>query len=149
MLSENEIKEILIRQKETILNKAYGLERTILKTIGSKIRLPHIVVLTGLRRSGKSTLLRQIIRKEYDDKKFFYINFEDERLMDFPAKEFNRLHEALIGLFGNQKTFFLDEIQNISGFEIFIRRLYEEGFKFFTLHFSCGVSNSVIILSVV
>ncbi|HIH55485.1 TPA: ATP-binding protein [Candidatus Woesearchaeota archaeon] len=131
MLSENEIKEILIRQKETILNKAYGLERTILKTIGSKIRLPHIVVLTGLRRSGKSTLLRQIIRKEYDDKKFFYINFEDERLMDFPAKEFNRLHEALIGLFGNQKTFFLDEIQNISGFEIFIRRLYEEGFKFF------------------
>ncbi|HIH31800.1 TPA: ATP-binding protein [Candidatus Woesearchaeota archaeon] len=131
MLSENEIKEILIRQRETILNKAYGLERTILKTIGSKIRLPHIVVLTGLRRSGKSTLLRQIIRKEYDDKKFFYINFEDERLMDFPAKEFNRLHEALIGLFGNQKTFFLDEIQNISGFEIFIRRLYEEGFKFF------------------
>ena len=131
MLSEEQIKEILIRQRETILNKGYGVERTVLKEVESKIKLPHVVVLTGLRRSGKSTLLRQIIRKHYYDEDFYYINFEDERLFNFPANEFNKLYEALMILFGKKITFFLDEIQNIKNFETFIRRFYEEGFKFF------------------
>ena len=131
MLSEAEIKEILIRQKETILSKKYGVERAILRELKSKIKLPHVVVLTGLRRSGKSTLLRQLIKKYYKDEDFYYINFEDERLFNFPANEFNRLYEALISLYGKKKTFFLDEIQNVTNFETFVRRLYEEGFKFF------------------
>ena len=131
MLSEAEIKEILVRQRETILNKRYGIERTVLKEVESKIKLPHVVVLTGLRRSGKSTLLRQLIKKHYKDEDFYYINFEDERLFNFPANEFNRLYEALISLYGGKKTFFLDEIQNVTNFETFVRRLYEEGFKFF------------------
>ena len=131
MLSEAEIKEILIRQKETILSKKYGIERAVLRELKSEIRLPHVVVLTGLRRSGKSTLLRQLIKKYYKDEDFYYINFEDERLFNFPANEFNRLYEALISLYGKKKTFFLDEIQNVTNFETFVRRLYEEGFKFF------------------
>ncbi len=131
MLSEAEIKEILARQKETILNKKYGIERAVLREVESKIKLPHVIVLTGLRRSGKSTLLRQLIKKHYKDEDFYYINFEDERLFNFPANEFNRLYEALINLYGKKKTFFLDEIQNVTNFETFVRRLYEEGFKFF------------------
>jgi len=131
MLPEAEIKEIIVRQREIILNKKYGVERAVLKEVEPKIKLPHIVVLTGLRRSGKSTLLRQIIKKHYNDEDFYYLNFEDERLFNFPANEFNRLHEGLIELYGKKKTFFLDEIQNITNFEVFVRRLYEEGFKFF------------------
>jgi predicted AAA+ superfamily ATPase len=131
MLSEDEIKEILVRQKETILKKKYGIERAVLKEVESKAKLPHVVVLTGLRRSGKSTLLRQLIKKHYHDEDFYYINFEDERLFNFPAENFNRLYEALVSLYGNKKTFFLDEIQNVTNFETFIRRFYEEGFKFF------------------
>jgi len=131
MLSENEIKEILLSQREIILKKNYGIERAILKEVESKVKLPHVVVLTGLRRSGKSTLLRQLIKKHYRDEDFFYINFEDERLFNFPASEFNKLYEALISLYGKKKTFFLDEIQNVSHFETFVRRLYEEGCKFF------------------
>jgi len=131
MLSEEQIKEILIKQRETILNKKFGVERTLLKEIESKIKLPHVIVLTGLRRSGKSTLLRQLIKKNYKDEDFYYINFEDERLFNFPASEFNRLYESLISLYGKKKTFFLDEIQNVTNFETFVRRLYEEGFKFF------------------
>jgi len=131
MLSDTEIKEILVQQREIILNKTFGVERELLTKIESKIKLPHIIVLTGLRRSGKSTLLRQVIKKYYADKDFYYINFEDERLFNFPAREFNRIYEALISLYGIQKTFFIDEIQNILGFETFVRRLYEEGFKFF------------------
>ena len=96
MLPEAEIKEIIVRQREIILNKKYGVERAVLKEVEPKIKLPHIVVLTGLRRSGKSTLLRQIIKKHYNDEDFYYLNFEDERLFNFPANEFNRLHEGLI-----------------------------------------------------
>ena len=131
MLSETEIKEIIARQRETILNKKYGIERGVLGEVESKIKLPHVVVLTGLRRSGKSTLLRQLIKKRYNDDDFYYLNFEDERLFNFPANEFNRLYEALVSLYGKKKTFFLDEIQNVLNFETFVRRLYEEGFKFF------------------
>ena len=131
MLSEDEIKEILVRQRETILKKKYGIEREALKEVEHKIKLPHIVVLTGLRRSGKSTLLRQLIKKHYHDENFYYINFEDERLFNFPAGDFNKLYEALISLYGKKKTFFLDEIQNVTNFETFVRRFYEEGFKFF------------------
>ena len=131
MLSKEQIKEILVEQKQWILNKDYGIERTVLKEIEPKIKLPQVVVITGLRRSGKSTLLRQLIKKYYKDEDFFYINFEDERLFNFPAKDFNQLYEALIDLFGKKKTLFIDEIQNVSGFETFVRRFYEEGFKFF------------------
>jgi len=130
MLSEDEIKEILIRQRDNILKKDYGIERDLLKKIEKKLPLPHVIVLTGLRRSGKSTLLRQIIKKYYNDEHFYYINFEDERLFDFKADEFNRLYEASVELFGKNKIFFIDEVQNIAYFEIFIRRFYEEGFKF-------------------
>ncbi len=131
MLSETQIKEILVKQREAILNKNYGIKREVLKDVESKIKLPHVVVLTGLRRSGKSTLLRQLIKEQYKDEDFYYINFEDERFLDFPASEFNRLYEALASLYGKKKTFFLDEIQNIANFEVFVRRFYEEGFKFF------------------
>ncbi len=131
MLSEEQIKEILVKQRETILNKKYGIERTILKEVEAKAKMPHVVVLTGLRRSGKSTLLRQLIKKHYKDEDFYYINFEDERLFNFPANEFNKLYESLVGLCGKKKTFFLDEIQNVTNFETFVRRFYEEGFKFF------------------
>jgi len=75
--------------------------------------------------------LRQLIKKRYNDDDFYYLNFEDERLFNFPANEFNRLYEALVSLYGKKKTFFLDEIQNVPNFETFVRRLYEEGLKFF------------------
>lgn len=130
MLSEDEIKEILIRQRDIILKKDYGVERDLIREIEKKLSLPHVIVLTGLRRSGKSTLLRQIIKKYYNDENFYYINFEDERLLGFKANDFNRLYEALVSLFGKSKTFFLDEVQNVAHFETFIRRFYEEGFKF-------------------
>lgn len=130
MLSDDEIKEILIRQREIILKKDYGVERVLLKEVEKRLLLPHAIVLTGLRRSGKSTLLRQIMKKYYNDQDFYYINFEDERLLGFKASEFNRLYEALVSLFGKSKNFFLDEVQNVAHFETFIRRFYEEGFKF-------------------
>src|SRR3989344_6929304 len=131
MISKDQLKQTLIEQRDAILRKTIGIERTILRHIEKKARLPHIVVLTGLRRSGKSTLLRQLIKTEYKDKEFYYINFEDERLFDFHAENFNMIYEALVELFGEKKTFFIDEIQNVHNFENFVRRFYDSGFKFF------------------
>src|SRR3989338_10029192 len=131
MISTDKLKQTLIEQRETILQKTMGIERTILKFLEKKVKLPHVVVLTGLRRSGKSTLLRQLMKKQYDDKDFYYVNFEDERLFNFKAEDFNIIYEALVELFGEKKTFFIDEIQNVHNFENFVRRFYDSGFKFF------------------
>lgn len=131
MISKDQLKYVLAEQREAILQKPFGIERTVLKELEKKVKLPHVVVLTGLRRSGKSTILRQLIKQHYDDKHFYYINFEDERLFNFPAEHFNLIYEALFELFGEQKIFFIDEIQNISHFENFVRRFYDLGFKFF------------------
>jgi len=131
MVSDEQLREILTEQREAFLRKPLGVERGVVLEVEGRLKLPQVLVLTGLRRSGKSTLLRQIVKKHYSDKEFYYINFEDERLFNFPASEFNRIYEALLGLFGKKKTFFIDEIQNIVNFETFVRRFYEDGFKFF------------------
>ena len=131
MIEKEQIKQILVDQRAVILNKDFGIERTILTEIKKNIKLPHVIVLTGLRRVGKSTLLRQIIKEYYADTNFYYINFEDERLFNFKADNFNILYETLVELFGENKTFFIDEIQNINHFENFVRRFCDAGFKFF------------------
>ncbi len=141
MLTKEQLKQILVSQRETILKKDYGVERTILHDITEKKNLPHVIVITGIRRSGKSTLLKQIIKKHYQDKDFYYINFEDERLFNFNASNFNDIYESLVDLYGECKTFFIDEIQNVPNFETFIRRFYEQGFKFYITGSSAHLLN--------
>ncbi|MCQ4945580.1 hypothetical protein NXV78_10065 [Bacteroides cellulosilyticus] len=47
----------------------------------------------------------------------FYLNFDDERLVNFTVNDFQTLYEAFIELFGEQKTFYFNEIQSIIGRE--------------------------------
>ena len=87
-----------------------------------------IIVITGIRRCGKSTLLRQLSAR-YDD--FLYINFDDDRLMDFTVADFPSLMLVFEKTLPGIKTLFIDEIQNVSGWERFIRRIHDEGYKVF------------------
>lgn len=130
-MDKNVLKEIILEQKELLDERDRGIEREYLKEIEKYSKLPHIVVISGLRRAGKSTLLLQIINSFYKDKPVYYFNFEDERLVDFTAKDFNLLYECLLELFGKSRIFFFDEIQNIKGWEIFARRLNDKGFKLY------------------
>ena len=88
-----------------------------------------IIVISGVRRCGKSTLMQQIRmdHAEHD----FYFNFDDERLVNFTLDHFQMLQEVLIELYGEQKTWYFDEIQNITGWERFVRRLHDYGNKIY------------------
>ncbi|GMQ26396.1 ATP-binding protein [Algoriphagus sp. oki45] len=86
----------------------------------------HIEVITGVRRSGKSTLMRQIIEETTTD--FAFLNFEDPRIFDFEIGDFPKLDE----LFGEEVSiYFFDEIQNVKGWEVFVRQLHDRGRKVF------------------
>lgn len=130
MIDKDQLKLLLIEQKENMQKQDTGIPREALDTFKKKVKLPQVIVITGLRRSGKSTFLRQIMEKYYDND-YYYFNFEDERLYNFEAKNFNIIYETLLELFGEYKTFFIDEIQNIRNFETFVRRFYDQGFKFY------------------
>lgn len=91
----------------------------------------EIIVLTGVRRSGKSVLLQQIRQTQSD--KDYYLNFEDERLITFTVEHFQMLQEVFIELFGVQTTYYFDEIQNIPDWERFIRRLYNANNKIYII----------------
>jgi hypothetical protein len=74
-------------------------------------------------------LLNQI-RSSHQEKDY-YLNFDDERLVNFLVGDFQVLHETFLELFGRQSTFWFDEIQNVQGWERFVRRLHEQGNKVF------------------
>lgn len=86
-----------------------------------------VVVISGVRRCGKSTLLQAIRAK--NNEKNYYLNFDDDRLIQFKVEDFQLLLELFGERYGKQTTFYFDEIQNISGWERFVRRLHDYGNK--------------------
>lgn len=84
-------------------------------------------VVIGLRRAGKSTLLYKIVQDLISNgtewSQIIYINFEDERLSEFSINDFNDILSVQAEMSNKQGWFFLDEIQNIFGWEKFARRL--------------------------
>jgi hypothetical protein len=93
------------------------------------LTIKDVVVISGVRRCGKSTLLHQI--RHDNAEQDFYFNFDDERLVNFTVEHFQLLQQVLIELFGEQNTFYFDEIQNVTGWERFVRRLHDYGCKVF------------------
>src|SRR3990167_722026 len=116
-IDPNLLKVIITDQlEEQIIPEGY-INRTQEDKLRQLAKLKEIVVLTGVRRCGKSVLLHRI-RKQMDESDF-YFNFEDERLVTFTASDFQILQQVLIEMFGTQKNFYFDEIQNILGWEMF------------------------------
>jgi len=131
MINEELIKQVLTEQRELLKATSGFVEREALKEISEIISIKHIAVVTGHRRSGKSVLLSQIIRKFYGKENVFYINFDDERLLGLEVRDLNKLMQIQMMLFGEKKIIFLDEIQNIDKWERFVSRLYNEGYKIY------------------
>ena len=84
-------------------------------------------VLVGLRRAGKSTMLYKIVldlvASGVEWSQIIYINFEDERLSEFTVADFNDILSVQSEMSDKKGYFFLDEVQNIDGWEKFARRM--------------------------
>lgn len=87
-------------------------------------------VLVGLRRAGKSYLLfqrmQELLNNGVDQKQIIYINFEDERLINFQLNDFNDILVAANQITDQKHYYFFDEIQNIDGWERFARRMADQ-----------------------
>lgn len=82
---------------------------------------PQAQVVIGVRRSGKSTLCFQALSNAKVH--FAYADFDDERLVGLQASQLNDVLETLYKIYGDFKYIFLDEIQNVDGWPLFVNRL--------------------------
>ncbi len=90
-------------------------------------------VFVGIRRAGKSFLLyqrmQQLLREGVTWAEMLYVNFEDERLVGMGLADLNLLLEVHLEMYGKKPILFLDEIQNIEGWEKFARRLADTKYR--------------------
>lgn len=127
-MDKNIIKNIIIEKQESI--PGYQITRRNIP-FGRKTNY----VLVGLRRAGKSYLLYQDIQTLIDQKEataedILYINFEDERLSNIKAEELAIILDSYSELYpGKKPLIYLDEIQNIEGWEKFARRLADSKYR--------------------
>jgi len=128
--SKDQIRALLLEQADSFWKSDIGTPREALQKITQAASSPHAVIISGLRQVGKSTLLAQFAH-QIDQDTFYYLNFEDDRFLGFTALDYNDLYEALVETFGQRQIFIIDEIQNIPGWEHFVRRFMDQGFKFY------------------
>ena len=128
--SKDQVKAMLLEQRQAFWQREPGIEREQLAEIERAAHLPHAVIISGLRRVGKSTLLAQFAHR-LGEERFYYVNFEDDRFLGFQAEDANDLYQALLELFGERRVFIIDEVQNVTGWEHFVRRFMEMGIKFY------------------
>ncbi|MDE0559917.1 ATP-binding protein [Algoriphagus sp. NF] len=124
MLLKEEIELAVNRQKKLFDQHLSLTPREAKNKINKGSR--QVEVITGIRRSGKSSLMRQLI-EEYTPN-YSYLNFEDPRLFDFTVDDFSKLDEILES---SGSPYFFDEIQNVKGWEVYVRQLHDHGQKVF------------------
>ena len=116
---------ILSDQREELTNRQWKniVRREEEKEINLNSPLAQVVI--GVRRSGKSTLCSKVMLES--GLPFGYINFDDDRLGKLTVDAFDTLLRALYQLNGDFNHLFLDEVQNIEGWELFVNRMLRQG----------------------
>ncbi len=127
-MNRDTLKQIMIDQKETYLNNTSITRQYLLEE-----NVNYCFV--GIRRTGKSYLMYQQI-KQLESKgvplsQIVYVNFEDERLLEIKDTDLNTILEIGLEMSGsaNKPYLFLDEIQNINGWEKFVRRIADMKYR--------------------
>lgn len=121
MVFKTDIEQAYQLQQANLLQKGGLINRTYMQEMDSSLK--HVEVISGVRRCGKSTFLKQIMIQCAD---YAYFNFEDSRIFGFEVGDFQKLDEV-IGL--GKTAYFFDEIQNVQAWEIFVRQLHDRGEK--------------------
>ncbi len=123
MLLQTQLSEVIDSQAISFSKKDIGLRRELLQ----QLTIPDnfALIITGIRRCGKSTLLLQLLHEKFDGA--FYLHFEDSRLAGFETDDFNRLNLEIARR--KPPVLFFDEIQILNNWELFIRHKLDEGYK--------------------
>lgn len=121
--------------KQIILNQQDFIGRIKLQSRDVCFEENANYVLVGIRRAGKSYMLYQhiqhLVANGHFIEEMLFINFEDERISDIRKEDLYLILEAYRELFAFQPIIFLDEIQNVEGWEHFARRLADEKYRVF------------------
>ena len=127
-MNRDSLKQIMIDQKDIYLNnplvpRQYSLESNV------------NYCFVGIRRTGKSYMMYQQIKQLEASgiplSQIVYVNFEDERLLEMTAEDLNLILEIGLEISGTdvRPYLFLDEIQNINGWEKFVRRIADMKYR--------------------
>ena len=139
-MEKEKLRQIIIDQKETFLRKRFLIKRDF--DLTPYLKTKQIVLISGIRRCGKSSLLYLIHQELSVD--FLYFNFDDERIIQFTADDFNLLYEIFLEDNPKDYVFYFDEIQVIPGWEKFLNRMYEKGIKIYVTGSNAKLLNSEI-----
>jgi len=121
MILKETIEKVVLSQKEIFQKEERITGREL--TSGIHIQNKFAIIISGIRRSGKSTLMESIAKKI---KSFYYINFEDPRLAGFDLADFERLEDIFKKVNGESSYYFFDEIQLVDKWEFYIRKLLDQ-----------------------
>lgn len=135
MILKETLREIVKSQRKDLAESEIGVTREKLDEID--LNLPFALVISGARRCGKSTLLRQLIKKKNN---FYYFNFEDPRTAAFEVNDFQKLNDIFIEEYGKADCYFFDEIQNAEKWELFVRQMLDK-----KMHFVLTGSNASLL----
>ena len=122
MIFEDDLAAIVAKQRELEEKKSIGQKRPL--DFNDVLLDSHALDITGVRRCGKSTVMRQRMRGS--DAPWFYLNFESPLLTQFEMRDTIRL-DSLIEKSGARRLFF-DEIDQFLDWEKYIRQKLDEGF---------------------
>lgn len=137
-MDTRELERVLLDQKEeleALRNKSF-CHRQEESQIDLNSNLAQVVI--GVRRSGKSTLCFNALEKS--KVRYAYVNLDDENLYGLTVKDMNDILQVLYSIYGNFTHLFLDEIQNIKGWHLFVNRMLRKG-----MHVLLTGSNSKLL----
>lgn len=115
-------RDIIKEQREELENiekQENIILRDRLESAKSGLKYPNILAILGVRRCGKSIFSHLLVK----DKKFGYVNFDDERFLGISGKELDDVLQSFYELYGELDYVVFDEIQNVYGWELFVNRL--------------------------
>ena len=121
MISKDLLLEVASNQKSDLQRNSSVLKRSEIKDL--PLLRSHALIISGIRRCGKSTLLVQLLRGSFPEA--FYLNFEDPRLYGFEVGDFQKIDKIIEEK--EVKDIFFDEVQVIEGWERYVRQKLDQG----------------------
>lgn len=140
-MEKTKLRELILDQQELFEKMDKLIEREV--SLDKFMKSDEIVIITGIRRCGKSSLLKIISRNL---EKFVYINFDDVRFTDFKWENFEDIEEIISEIHGikTKIVYLLDEIQNVPSWERWINNLYSKKIKVFVTGSNSSLLSSEI-----